>query len=84
MKYTTKSGKELPPEVVEVIEQEQKLQPNIGKDDCVFGFSWSHARQKYDFWYKIYFNDDFTEFYKLYSKGDVDSYGNKITKGENG
>jgi len=80
MKYTTKSGKELPPEVVEVIENEQKLQ-NYKYSDDRFGLFWKQTTQGYDFWQDIYDNK-FTEFYKLYPKKDYDSYGNEIVKGE--
>ena len=82
MKYTTKSGKELPPEVVEVIEQERTLQPFIEREEYNFGFMWSRSKQGSDFWIKIHDHDDLTEFYKLYPKKDLDSYGNEIVKGE--
>ena len=82
MKYTTKSGKELPPEVVEVIEQERTLQPFIEREEYNFGFMWSRSKQGSDFWIKIHDHDDLTEFYKLYPKKDLDSYGNEIDKGE--
>lgn len=83
MKYTTKSGKELPPEVVEVIEQEQKLQYDLeGKEDYWFGFNTKYSRQGSLCWADIYTKDDFTEFYKLYPKKDYDSFGNEIVKGE--
>lgn len=83
MKYTTKSGLELPPEVVEVIEQEQARQ-KLHKDDFKitnYGFFWNHTANS-KVWSDIYFYDDFTEFYKLYPKKYLDSYGNEIHKGE--
>lgn len=87
MKYTTKSGLELPPEVVEVIEQEQARQ-KLHKDDFKitnYGFFWNHTANS-KVWSDIYNYDDFTEFYKLYPKKevqkDLDSYGNEIHKGE--
>lgn len=81
MKYTTKSGKELPPEVVEVIEQ---LKKEYGENNCTaFGLNWFPIPTTIDKAITaIYMEDNFTEFYKLYPKKDLDSYGNEIVKGE--
>ena len=81
MKYTTKSGKELPPEVVEVIEQMKK---EHGKRDCIaFGINWESIPDDIDrALTSIWYDDNFTKFYKLYPKKDLDSYGNEIVKGE--
>lgn len=81
MKYTTKSGKELPPEVVEVIEQ---LKKECGENNCIaFGLNWFPIPPTIDKAITaIYMEDNFTEFYKLYPKKDLDSYGNEIVKGE--
>ena len=79
MKYTTKSGLELPPEVVEFLKQEQN---KCGyRETAIWGFTWAdskHERMLFD----MHLNNDFTEFYKLYPKKDLDSYGNEIVKGE--
>ena len=80
MKYTTKSGKGLPPEVVEVIEQ---LKEEHKSDIHVWGFIWIgipiHLNRALDL---IYSHDDYTLFNALYPKKDLDSYGNEIVKGE--
>ena len=77
MKYTTKSGKGLPPEVVEVIEKQHK------GGSTAFGINWSAiGLPLYRALELILEKDDFTEFYKLYPKKDLDSYGNEIVKGE--
>lgn len=77
MKYTTKSGKELPPEVCEAI---ANLQFDGNGTWCR---DWRKIKQPLlSALLKIWHNDDFTEFYKLYPKKDLDSYGNEIVKGE--
>lgn len=79
MKYTTKSGKELPPEVVEVIGQ-------LKKENYSLGNTWNLNCANLDEATKLMlidvWEDDFTEFYKLYPKKDYDSFGNEIVKGE--
>ena len=81
MRYTTKSGKDLPHEVVEVVEE---LKKEYGENNCVaFGLNWLPIPPTIDKAITaIYMEDNFTEFYKLYPKKDYDSYGNEIVKGE--
>ena len=85
MKYTTKSGKDLPHEVVEVIEQEQARQRKIGilvDNTFDWGLDWLQLGKLEVPFINISHHDNFTEFYKLYPKKDLDSYGNEIVKGE--
>lgn len=85
MKYTTKSGKELPLEVVEVIEKEQARQRKIGifvDKTFDWGLDWLQLNKLEVPFINISHDNNFTEFYKLYPKKDVDSYGNEIVKGE--
>ena len=85
MRYTTKSGKDLPHEVVEVIEQEQARQRKIGilvDNTFDWGLNWLQLGKLEVPFINISHHDNFTEFYKLYPKKDVDSYGNHIVKGE--
>ena len=85
MRYTTKSGKDLPHEVVEVIEQEQARQRKIGilvDNTFDWGLDWLQLGKLEVPFINISHRDNFTEFYKLYPKKDLDSYGNEIVKGE--